>query len=339
MWRHVRRKEHSTDSKTVVVAKDWEITCYRAVPLRILSRVWGWVMSKQLPPSIRPLVYNYYASTFNCNLEEAAHEDLTVYKSLAEFFCRPLKDGIRPVSDIDCIVSPADGHVISFGPVNTCKVEQVKGITYSLQGFLGEPTWSSILAHTRKDHMNHDAVASSPPDYRQSLLLNKDTDLYQCVVYLAPGDYHRFHSPVQWDVMFRRHFQGELLSVNPKVAQWIPDLFTLNERAVYVGCWKYGFFSLTAIGATNVGSIHVYCDKELTTNQRKWKKMETRHQDSFLWGLEGEKIHMCKGQPFGEFHLGSTIVLLFEAPKSFKFHLETGQQILVGEGISDCRIE
>jgi phosphatidylserine decarboxylase len=54
-------------------------------------------------------------------------------------------------------VSPADGHVISFGPVNTCKVEQVKGITYSLQGFLGEPTWSSILAHTRKDHMNHDA--------------------------------------------------------------------------------------------------------------------------------------------------------------------------------------
>ena len=51
------------------------------------------------------------------------------------------------------------------------------------------------------------------------------------------------------------------MSVNPKIAQWIPDLFTLNERAVYVGRWKYGFFSLTAIGATNVGSIHVYCDK------------------------------------------------------------------------------
>jgi phosphatidylserine decarboxylase len=58
-------------------------------------------------------------------------------------------------------------------------------------------------------------------------------------------------------------FAGELLSVNPKVAQWIPDLFTLNERAVYVGCWKHGFFSLTAVGATNVGSIHVYCDKVL----------------------------------------------------------------------------
>jgi len=56
-------------------------------------------------------------------------------------------------------------------------------------------------------------------------------------------------------------FAGELLSVNPKIAQWIPDLFTLNERAVYIGRWKHGFFSLTAIGATNVGSIHVYSDK------------------------------------------------------------------------------
>jgi len=82
-----------------------QVTCYRAVPLRILSRVWGWLLSKQLPPLIRPLVYNYYASTYNCNLEEAAHEDLTVYKSLAEFFCRPLKDGVRPVNKVDCIVS------------------------------------------------------------------------------------------------------------------------------------------------------------------------------------------------------------------------------------------
>jgi phosphatidylserine decarboxylase len=66
--------------------------------------------------------------------------------------------------------------------------------------------------------------------------------------------------------------------------------------------------------------------------------MESRHRDSFLLGLQGEKIEMCKGQPFGEFQLGSTIVLLFEAPKNFKFNLKAGQRILVGEGISDCHI-
>jgi len=67
--------------------------------------------------------------------------------------------------------------------------------------------------------------------------------------------------------------------------------------------------------------------------------MESRHQDSFLRGLQEEKINMCKGQPFGEFRLGSTIVLLFEAPKNFKFQLKTGQRIQVGEGISACSME
>jgi Phosphatidylserine decarboxylase. len=54
-------------------------------------------------------------------------------------------------------VSPADGRVISFGPVTTCKVEQVKGVTYSLKGFLGEPTWVSRLSDKCTDHLNHDA--------------------------------------------------------------------------------------------------------------------------------------------------------------------------------------
>lgn len=37
-----------------------------------------------------------------------------------------------------------------------------------------------------------------------------DCTLYQCVIYLAPGDYHRFHSPVEWSPTVRRHFPGML---------------------------------------------------------------------------------------------------------------------------------
>lgn len=53
---------------------------------------------------------------------------------------------------------------------------------------------------------------------------------------------------------------GELLSVNPSIASWISGLFSLNERANYVGEWEHGYFSMTAVGATNVGSIRVYRD-------------------------------------------------------------------------------
>lgn len=35
--------------------------------------------------------------------------------------------------------------------------------------------------------------------------------LFFSVIYLAPGDYHRFHSPTAWVVEKRRHFVGMLL--------------------------------------------------------------------------------------------------------------------------------
>ncbi len=44
------------------------------------------------------------------------------------------------------------------------------------------------------------------------------------------------------------------------MARWLQGLFNYNERAVYTGRWRYGFFSMAAVGATNVGSINVYFD-------------------------------------------------------------------------------
>lgn len=36
--------------------------------------------------------------------------------------------------------------------------------------------------------------------------------LYYCVIYLKPGDYHRIHSPADWNVLVRRHFAGNSFS-------------------------------------------------------------------------------------------------------------------------------
>ena len=41
--------------------------------------------------------------------------------------------------------------------------------------------------------------------------------LYQLVIYLCPGDYHRFHSPAVWQVTSVTHIWGELLSVAPPI--------------------------------------------------------------------------------------------------------------------------
>nr|CAD7449230.1 unnamed protein product [Timema bartmani] len=308
-WRHIRHRSEAGTWNKGVPAKDWQVACYRAVPLRTVSRIWGWITNKEVPTSLRPFFFSSYATLFGCDLQEAVSEDLKSYKSLSEFFCRPLKEGARPIDQTDCVVSPADGRVLNFGQLRTCQVEQVKGVTYSLREFLGNPIWSNkyrqkqVPVPTNRARQVKEGLQGQDchtlDEYCRNICEKEDTTLYQCVIYLAPGDYHRFHSPTEWTVDFRRHFRGELLSVNPKICRLVPNLFSLNERVVYTGRWKHGFFSMTAVGATNVGSIRVYFDPSLVTNRRKWSDCEKNHEDLFLKDVNNSEIKLKKGEPFG----------------------------------------
>lgn len=49
--------------------------------------------------------------------------------------------------------------------------------------------------------------------------------------------------------------------------------------------------------------------------------------------MDAAGVALERGMAVGEFNLGSTIVLLFEAPKDFSFKLQPGQRIRVGEGL------
>ena len=102
--------------------------------------------------------------------------------------------------------SPADGKVLHLGKVDGGLVEQVKGVTYSLRDFLGPPTWKD----TNNNLTDSD---QSIKTYHESVKCQQDTELYHCVIYLAPGDYHGFHSPVEWKILHRRHFPGKLTVV------------------------------------------------------------------------------------------------------------------------------
>lgn len=73
-----------------------------------------------------------------------------------------------------------------------------------------------------------------------------------------------------------------------------------------------------------------------------WQKLQTNSPSyskgsyndfSFVTGKNEEGVPMRKGEHLGEFNLGSTIVLIFEAPKDFNFYLKPGQKIRFGEAL------
>ena len=403
------------------------------LPLKFLSRLWGKFNEMEIPYYLRVPGFKLYGFIFGVNFDEISEPDLHTYRNLAEFFYRTLKPGVRPLdSHPNALLSPADGKVIQFGYIEHGEVEQVKGVTYSVDALLGAGPLASTHAngngHTSNIAGSADAPKPSQERHREGgssdaeviraeeefarvngisytlpSLFSGDTvskkkkpkdrhreggpdapsdqstrsargseaevsadlarspkaprpwyyppsdeadvpmGLYYCVVYLAPGDYHRFHSPVSWVVESRRHFAGELYSVSPYLQRTLPGLFTLNERVVLLGRWKYGFFSYTPVGATNVGSIVINFDRELRTNsllndtladraaaeaQRKGEPYSGYAEATYTESspvLGGHALK--KGEEMGGFQLGSTIVMVFEAPKGIRPSFDEGWMV------------
>lgn len=155
-------------------------------------------------------------------------------------------EGARVIEDYP-LVSPCDATVVNDGEVLNDDLEHIKGRNYSLTQFL----------YGKKMDANY---------YLNSLKSNKDSKLYQFTLYLGPSYYHRFHSPTDWNIVFRRHLFGYLLGVFELNLWRKKDIFSINERVAYFGNWEHGFLGYVAVGAFNVGSIQIHIDPELKTN-------------------------------------------------------------------------
>ncbi|KAL7753750.1 phosphatidylserine decarboxylase 1 [Sorochytrium milnesiophthora] len=360
-YRRLARKRqqlpaHQTDDAGPVhVSMDapWQLHLLLTLPLRSLSRLWGYMHNDiVIPVWLRSPLYRLYAGLFGCNLDEMKQPDLKAYPNLGTFFYREIDlDRYRPVDPTAEVISPCDGTIIHWGVIASTGdiVHNVKGASYKVAQLLGKRemdirehshsqqvlTSEQIMrintieygveellgveagAETEVEHATVTGAATTTgaaPSASQSgsAMAAKVPDtikkgLFFAVIYLAPGDYHRFHSPVDWEVKERRHIHGELLSVSPKLLDVVPDLFTLNERVALMGTWKHGMFSMIPVGATNVGSVKINFDDTLLTNVAKPEKHVTLR-------LYDPPVKSQKLDEMGGFMLGSTIVLVFEAP-------------------------
>lgn len=405
----------------IVPSGSWQVQIMSTLPLKAMSRLWGRFNEIELPYYFRVPGFKLYSWIFGVNLNEVAEPDLHTYPNLAAFFYRKLKPGVRPLDpDPRALLSPSDGRILQFGVIERGEVEQVKGMTYSLDALLGSATpshadHSKRLADHTSEHTTKDEAMKSDEEfarmngisYTLPTLLSGDASakrrasidasttskatseiqvqeelargdgtpwyapktaanhaLFYVVIYLAPGDYHRFHSPTAWVVESRRHFAGELYSVSPYLQRHLPGLFTLNERVALLGRWRWGFFSYTPVGATNVGSIKINFDSELRTNSLLTDTaadmaaaLAAKRGEQYPGFVEATYRHasrtlgghpLQRGEEMGGFQLGSSIVLVFEAPfgtrKSFdagwpdeerpdgwNWSIEKGQRIKMGE--------
>lgn len=287
----------------------YSVLLIQASLTRRFSGWYGSFMRLSLPETFRLSILRAYAWVTAIDMSESA-EPLDSFHSIQDLFVRGMKPGLRPVAACD-LISPCDSRVLSFGELQGSKLDSIKGQEYDVVHFF-----------TGKSEIPADL-------YVESLKKHKENRLYYLTFYLSPADHHRFYSPFDWDIHYRRHLYGYLLGVFPLNLLRRKDIYEVNERVVYFGEWKHGFASFVAVGAYNVGSIEVGIDSELRTNKMGFPSQEALfEQRSFE-----PPVVVAKGAEFGRFNTGSTIVLVFEAPPDLHFNVTERGRVKIGEAL------
>ncbi len=216
----------------------------------------------------------WFISRYQVNMTEAANSDAASYATFNEFFTRELKAGARPLAQAE-YVCPVDGAISQFGQIDSDRLFQAKGHSYSTTALVGGD--ETLAAKFQNGNF--------------------------ATIYLSPKDYHRIHMPCDGRLTRMIYVPGDLFSVNPVTARGVPGLFARNERVVCVFDTAHGPFVLTLVGATIVGSMatvwHGVVNPPRTGEVREWR-------------YDDQQISLRKGDEMGRFLLGSTVVMLFQ---------------------------
>lgn len=272
------------------------------VPKNWLSQLVGLLVNTKLPFGLEKFIRDFFIKLFHVNVKEAEYE-LNHYPTLGKFFIRRLRVGARPIHS-SSIVSPADGKLTQcglFDPISP-RLTQVKNMTYSLSKLIG-PGWNL-------DRYRHGGYAT---------------------IYLAPHNYHRFHSPVSGNVSRILHIPGTLWPVNTWSEYNLQGVFVRNERMIVEIETRESSILCVMVGATNVGRITLDFQPLFHSNMNGITK--TRQ-----W-IPKPLVKLAKGDELGCFEMGSTLILIFDHTEylncSSSLKRLMGRTIMMGQGFCE----
>jgi phosphatidylserine decarboxylase len=273
------------------------------LPKQALTRLAGMLANKQCG-ALTTNVITWFVKRYGVNMVEAANSDIASYKSFNEFFTRPLKDGVRPLSNCE-FICPVDGAISQFGNIEKDQIFQAKNHNYSTLALLAG----------------------------QQVLAEKFENGHFACLYLSPKDYHRIHMPCDGALKSMTYVPGDLFSVNPSTAANVPNLFARNERVVCeFTSEKHGTFVMVLVGATIVGSMATVWH-ETADGVRNGIINPPRTKNIRSWNYEN--IALKQGDEMGRFLLGSTVVMCFEKDAlQFNADWQPAKPIKLGEMMS-----
>ncbi|WP_274584272.1 archaetidylserine decarboxylase [Neisseria leonii] len=273
-----------------------KIALHYLLPQLALTRAAGWLAERRWGGATR-LMIQLFAGQYGVNWQEAA-KGPSEFASFNEFFIRKLKDGARPVdADSDALCLPADGRVSEAGAAGGRRLIQAKGHFFTLDALLaGDEALADVFS--------------------DGLFLT---------TYLSPRDYHRVHMPCDGVLRKMIYVPGALFSVNPFLAEHIPNLFARNERVICIFDTDFGPVAQILVGATVTASISTVwagvVNPPRSRTVRVWE-----------YPAEGDSaVRLAKGAEMGAFRLGSTVINLFAPDKvALLPHLTAGAVTRMG---------
>lgn len=243
-------------------------------PSRLLSKIVVKIARTPFPKPIQCFINKLYVKIFDIDMSEFIPEDPCEYPTLNDLFIRH-KKYIEFYEDEDIVVSPSDSQVIADGEIEEGYVYQIKGKKYKLE----------------------DLIPDNP----------KLDEGYFINLYLSPRDYHRFHVPIDMEILKATYIPGELFPVKPSFLE--KELVFPKNKRIVLKCRdkKDRIFYFVAVGAMIVGKIVMNFDDRL--------KKDYEEITSFEYETP---IKLKKGDELGRFEFGSSILLFF-GPEHFKY--------------------